>query len=236
VYVQPGAQVYGQVRATGRVISDGVPPDLIGLPPTRSTASGLAALLAALAGVAGGLAGLVLGAGLMVLVPRRIARIEGTLEHALRPSAIVGGLSAVLLPVVWALLSLVLSITLIGPPLLTLCLGVALFGGLVGVGLWLGEHLAGRGRLPGALQSSLGHGLLGLGIILGGTLLLALFVPWLAGLVLYAISCLGLGAVILSRGGALAPIGTTPLPFSLPTRRPAPATHPADETTERRAS
>src|SRR5262249_27020362 len=155
---------------------------------------GLFSLLAALAvglGILGG------GALLLAAIPRRLTRIEATLTAARWPSCVVGGLSAVLLLPLWALAGAILSITFVGPFVVSLLVGLILLIGLTTVGLALGTRLVRHGPLATA-SNPFGRGLLGLAVLLLLVALPTLVLPWLGAPLLYLLSCLGLGATILS--------------------------------------
>ena len=104
--------------------------------------------------------------------------------------------------------------------------------GLAAVGIWVGEWLAqGQSRIT-LPYSPLARGLVGLALLLAANALISLLLPWLGWGLLYLLGSLGLGALVLSRGGTVVPVSDGP--FHL--RR---ITHPLSgegEPPERKAS
>jgi hypothetical protein len=137
------------------------------------------------------------------------------------PSVVVGLITALLLFPLAAFAAVILTITFVGIvllPLLALAvLGVLLFGFVV-AGHWLGKRIhdtIGAGALsPNGLN---GHNtpalalevIVGTAVILGCVFVPAMFLPPWASIMLlgvvYLVSCLGVGAAILSRFGTLSP-------------------------------
>lgn len=205
VYRARGAEVRGEVAAPLGTIHNTLP-----LPPAAPADEGVGGLIAAIVRLLTALVGgvlLLLGGGLaMLAAPRHVARIAATLEHAIVPSAVVGVLTAILLPLVVVVVGLILAITIVGPVILGLGVLLALLVGLAAVGIWVGEWLAqGQSRftLP---RSPLARGLVGLALLLAANALVSLLLPWLGWGLLYLMSSLGLGALVLSRGGTIVPV------------------------------
>jgi hypothetical protein len=215
IYRQPGAQVNGHVTATAGTIHNDAPPAPAPAPRPPGDAGFLGALLRLVLLGLGSLVLLALGVGILVVAPRPVTRIEATLEEVFWPSAVVGLLTAILLPVVTVILAGVLLFTVIGTPLVLLAAGAAWFLGLVVFALWLGDRLARAVPQAPLPRSALARGTFGLAAILVGGVLVGSVVPWLGGPLAYLLGCLGLGAVILSRGGSVALVRDSPLPFGL---------------------
>jgi cytoskeletal protein CcmA (bactofilin family) len=213
IYRQRGATVEGSLAATtGQVHNDAASA----APPRPGSGSGFFGWLVRLilTGV-GSLVVLVLGVVVLVVAPRPVTRIEATLEEVFWPSAVVGVLTAILLPIVTIILSGILLFTVVGAPLVLLVAGAVWFLGLVVFALWLGERLARifpRARLA---RTAVGRGTLGLAAILAGGVLVGSAAQWLGAPLVYLLGCFGLGAVILSRGGSIALVRDSHLPFGL---------------------
>ena len=227
-----GAQVQGQVFG-----ANGTAPAVLPVPAAPAEDRGLGVLgflLSVLTAVVLTVLTLALGSLAIAVWPRQIARMEATLEQGLLASAVVGLLTAVLLPFVAVLAALVLVVTIVGPVIVFFIAGGAWFVGLVTVGLWIGERLAHTvpaGRWP---RSALGRGLAGLGLILAVTALPGTVMPWLGWPLAYLLGCLGLGAMVLSRFGTVAPVVDHLGPFGLP-RNTHPLGGPTGAPPERRA-
>ena len=214
IYRRPGAQVEGHVTATAGTIHNDARPAPVSRPPGGDAGFFGALVRLILLGL-GSVVLLVLGAGVLVVAPRPVTRIEATLEEVFWPSAVVGLLTAILLPVVTVILGGVLLFTVIGTPLVLLAAGAAWFLGLVVFGLWLGDRLARAFPQAPLPRSALARGTLGLAAILAVGVIFGSVLPWLGGPLAYLLGCLGLGAVILSRGGSVALVRDSPLPFGL---------------------
>jgi cytoskeletal protein CcmA (bactofilin family) len=161
---------------------------------------------------------LLLSVGITAVVPNRVRTASATLQAEPGPSIVVGIITAFLIFPVAGLVAGVLTISVVGIILLPV-LAVALLGafllGLVVVSHWLGEHFhdtirtGGAGPLSMQMPTILIEVLLGVAVILASTLIPLLFLPswmWVLMLLLvYSISCVGIGAAILSRLGTLAP-------------------------------
>jgi len=144
-----------------------------------------------------------------------------TLNAEPAPALVVGLITALLLFPVAALIAVILTITFVGivllPVLALLVLGALLFGFVV-AGHWLGKRIHDTARHGALAQDGLnGHPtpalvlevIIGAAVILGSVFVPALFLPPWASIMLlgvvYLVSCLGIGAAILSRFGTLAP-------------------------------
>lgn len=213
IYRQPGARVGGHLTATAGQVHNDAPP------PADTRPRGPSGLLGWLLGLiligVFSLVVLALGAGVLLVAPRPVTRIEATLEEVFWPSAVIGLLTAILLPVATALLGGVLLFTVVGTPLVLLAAAAVWFLGLVVFALWLGERLARifpRARLA---RTAVGRGTLGLAAILAGGVLVGIGALWLGAPLVYLLGCFGLGAVILSRGGSIALVRDSHLPFGL---------------------
>jgi hypothetical protein len=148
--------------------------------------------------------GLTILGGLVVLfLPRETRRVSQTVVDAPLASLGMGFLTllvtAFLLPIL-GLLSLVLLIVCIGAfgfallVLLGVALGAAIIYGWIAVGLLVGERILGLLKVEEKLP---------LVAVVIGVLLISLLgaVPCLGFIFAVVVGCLGLGAVILSRGG-----------------------------------
>lgn len=174
---------------------------------------------------------LVLGMGLLLavfvlafalVVPQRLQVSSATLEAAPGPSIAVGLIVALLLWPVFGLVSMVLTLTIVGivlVPVVGIAVALALVFGLANVSLWLGRRVYESVRqetrpLTGPQRTML-ETLLGLGVVLAATLFPTLLLPgWISSLLwmlVYLAACLGLGAGVMSRFGILVP----------PTRQPS---------------
>lgn len=164
---------------------------------------------------------LVLSIGLTALLPARVRTTTHTLNAEPGPSMVVGLITALLLFPVASLVAVILTISFVGIVLLPLLaiavLGVLLYGFVV-AGHWLGKRILDSTR-PGALSpngldanntAALAlEVLIGTAVILGSVFVPALFLPPWASIMLlgvvYLVSCLGVGAAILSRFGTISP-------------------------------
>lgn len=213
IYRQPGAQVGGRLTANGGDIYNTAPPEPGPRHVPRSDFFG--GLIGLILAGSFAVAALVFGGLILIVAPRPVTRIEATLEEVFWPSAVVGVLTAILLPVVTLVLTGVLLFTVLGSALVVLIAGGVWFLGLVVFGLWLGDRLVRtfpQARLP---RTAVGRGTLGLAVILVVGGLFGSVFSWLGGPLVYLVGCLGLGAVILSRGGTIALVRDSPLPFGL---------------------
>ncbi len=174
---------------------------------------------------------LVLGMGLLLavfvlafalVVPQRLQVASATLEAAPGPSITVGLIVALLLWPAFGVVSMVLTLTIVGivlVPVLGIAVALALLFGLANVSLWLGrrvyESVRHETRPLNVHQRVMLETLFGLGVILAATLFPTLLLPgWISSLLwmlVYLAACLGLGAGVMSRFGTLVP----------PTRQPA---------------
>jgi hypothetical protein len=202
VFHDPAAEVAGQISAPAGEVHDSLKLDQ----PRDEEDGFFGFLLRLFAALLGGALVLAFGGVIMLVAPRQVARTAATLEHALLPSAILGLLTAVLLPLVVMVVSLVLAITIIGPFILWLIVVGGLLFGLVALGIAVGEYLAQTVQQVTLPRSPLARGLLGLGLILAANALVASLLPWLGWGLIYLLSSLGLGAAVLSRGGTIVPV------------------------------
>lgn len=158
-----------------------------------------------------GLLLLLLGAIIAMVAPSRINISTATLESEPGPSIIVGFIVALLFFPVVAIVTVLLAITIVGAILTPLLAALGLLYGLVVISLWLGRRLYDTARRAPAYQAAplVFDVLLGMAVVLGSTLVPAVFLPIPAAMLLlfllYLVSCLGLGAAILSRFGTLTP-------------------------------
>ncbi len=165
--------------------------------------------------------------GIALIAPQRLEVSSATLEAAAGPSIAVGLIVALLLGPVFGIVSMVLTLTIIGVvlvPVVGIAVALALLFGLANVSLWLGrrvyDSVRHETRPLNTHQRVMLETLLGLGVVLSATLFPTLLLPgWISSLLwmlVYLAACLGLGAGIMSRFGTLVP----------PTRRSAPAIQP----------
>ena len=174
---------------------------------------------------------LVLGMGLLLAVfvllfalvaPQRLQVSSATLEAAPGPSIAVGLIVALLLWPAFGVVSMVLTLTIIGivlVPVVGIAVALALLFGLANVSLWLGrrvhESVRHETRPLNVHQRVMLETLLGLGVVPAATLFPTLLLPgWISSLLwmlVYLAACLGLGAGVMSRFGTLVP----------PTRQPS---------------
>jgi hypothetical protein len=175
---------------------------------------------------------LVLGLGLLLTVfvlafalimPHRLQVTNATLEAVTGPSLAVGLIVALLLWPVFGIVSMLLTITVVGivlVPVLGIIVALALLFGLANVSLWLGrrvyESVRHEARPLHGPQRTMLETLLGLGVVLAATLFPTLLLPgWITSLLwilVYLAACVGTGAGVMSRFGTLVP----------PTRHPSP--------------
>jgi cytoskeletal protein CcmA (bactofilin family) len=227
-----GAQVAGslnQVEGPGKALENLARPWSGGVHGPGSMAgyvgSPWEAALARFGGIFGmgmfSLLVLLLSIGLTALLPNRVRTSTYTLSAESGPSIVVGLITSLLLFPAAALVATILTISMVGivllPLLALIVLAVLLFGFVV-AGHWLGKRIHDTSR-HGALNPNVlsGHDtpalalevIIGTAVILGSVFLPALFLPAWASIMLlgvvYLVSCLGLGAAILSRFGTIAP-------------------------------
>jgi cytoskeletal protein CcmA (bactofilin family) len=165
---------------------------------------------------------LVFSVGLAALVPRRIGISSATLESEPGPSVAVGIIASILLAPIAGIITAALAITVIGIvliPVVWIAVGVVYLYGFVIVAQWLGKRIhdsAHRPDIEAALARKSSQSamlvmevLLGAAAILACTILPAIFVSgWISILMLgmlYVLSCIGLGAGLLSKFGTLQP-------------------------------
>lgn len=197
---QAGAQVAGQLLgdepiAGGALVASvatifGRPTGEVALELPRPLVSGAMALLALLLTVA-----------CAALWPRRTAGTGLALRSAPLRAAGLGALTTLLLTIALPPLASLLALSLIGLPLLLpllLALQLPYLFGLAALSRPLGERLGWRGRHP-AGATALGAILLLLPLALVGAA-----TPLASAAIFYLVSSVGLGAAILSRGGAYA--------------------------------
>jgi hypothetical protein len=175
---------------------------------------------------------LVLGLGLLLtvfvlafamIVPHRLQVSNATLEAVPGPSLAVGLIVALLLWPLFGIISMLLTLTVVGivlVPVLGIIVALALLFGLANVSLWLGKrvyesvHLETR-PLSGPQRTML-ETLLGLGVVLAATLFPTLLLPgWISSLLwmlVYLAACVGTGAGVMSRFGTLVPPSRQPSP------------------------
>ena len=161
---------------------------------------------------------LLLSALLVSVAPTRTRISADTLQVEVGPSLIVGVITALLLPAAVALVSLALVVTIVGAvlvPVVMIAAGLALLFGLTVISLWMGRHMfASVQHNPEMSAPLILQVLLGVPVVLICTVVPAALLPgWVSLLMLpllYFAACIGLGAVILSRLGTLAPRSATP--------------------------
>ncbi len=154
---------------------------------------------------------------LVSIAPARTRISADTLQAEVGPSLIVGVITALLLPAVVALVSLALVVTIVGTvlvPVVMIAAGLALLFGLTVISLWMGRHMYSSVQHNSEMNAPLIlQVLLGMPVVLICTVVPAALLPgWVSLLMLpllYFAACIGLGAVILSRIGTLAPRSTT---------------------------
>jgi cytoskeletal protein CcmA (bactofilin family) len=167
---------------------------------------------------------LLLATGLSAILSSRVRTSSATLNLEPGPSVVVGIIAAFLLLPASAIVGMILMVSVVGiillPVLAVIVAGAFLFGFVV-VSHWVGKRLyetARQGSTNGAPTGNLAalqpqrlivEVLLGATVILGSTLIPAAFLPsWISMLMVlmvYGVSCVGIGAGILSRFGTLAP-------------------------------
>lgn len=177
-----------------------------------------------------------LGALLVALMPARVRVASATLEAEPGPSLIVGFITALLLFPVVALLGGLLAISVIGLPfipVLAIAVLLVLLFGLVTVSSVLGRWVyqsTHQGMSPS--QSSLMLQVLtGMAIVLATALIPSAmrpgFVTGIMMVLLYFLTCTGIGALVLSRLGTLMPPGRARNHFYRSGIPPAPPVPPA---------
>ena len=163
---------------------------------------------------------LLLSALMAAIMPVRTRISADTLQAEVGPSLIVGVIAALLLPALVALVSLALVVTIVGAvlvPVVVIAAGLALLFGLTVISLWMGRHMyASVQHNPETSAPLILQVLLGVPVVLICTVVPAALLPGWVGLLmlplLYFAACVGLGAVILSRLGTLAPRSVVPRP------------------------
>ena len=161
---------------------------------------------------------LLLSALLVSIAPTRTHISADTLQAEVGPSLIVGVVTALLLPALVALVSLALMVTIVGTvlvPVVMLAALLALLFGLTVISLWMGRHMyASVQHNPETSAPLILQVLLGVPVVLICTVVPAALLPgWVSLLMLpllYFAACIGLGGVILSRLGTLAPRSVAP--------------------------
>ena len=161
---------------------------------------------------------LLLSVGAAAVVPSRVRTASATLQAEPGPSIVVGIVTAFLILPAAGLVAAVLTISVVGIillPVLALVLLGAFLLGFVVVSHWLGMHFHNTMQQGGAGALSLHAPVILIEVLLGGAVILAstliplIFLPsWMWALMLllvYSITCVGIGATILSRLGTLAP-------------------------------
>lgn len=158
---------------------------------------------------------LTLSVVLALVTPHRVRVAAATLETVGRPSVIVGLITAGLLGPLVGALGMLLMITVVGwvlIPVMVAAVAVMLASGLAIVGVWLGRRIYQTTHQEPLQKPTpmLVQMLLGVAAILCSTVLPAALVPagWVAGTLLgllYLAACIGLGSILLSRMGTLAP-------------------------------
>ncbi|HET9495170.1 MAG TPA: hypothetical protein VFR15_13150 [Chloroflexia bacterium] len=162
-----------------------------------------------------------LSIGLTAIMPGRVRTTTYTLQAEPVPSLIVGLITALLLFPVAGVVAVLLTVSMVGIVLLPLLaiavLGVLLYGFVI-ASHWLGKRIHDTTR-HGEIQANGLNGqqsaalvievIIGAAIFLGSVFVPALFLPaWAVMMLLgvvYLVSCLGVGAAILSRFGTLTP-------------------------------
>ena len=166
--------------------------------------TGEADLSSAVAASALALVSLALGTLAAAIWPLRLRGVSRTLRVLPGRATLLGLLTIMLLGGALALLTTLLAISLVGLPLVPLLLLLAhvpCIYGLAALALSLAEGLRLRRGLPITVAAGLG-----LLVIVGLLMALFLFSPPLGLLFFYLLASAGLGAAILSRGGAFAPL------------------------------
>jgi hypothetical protein len=220
IYILPGGSVDGHVLAlTGAVVHDdtaqiagqtlGSTTESLALTASASavfgeiTASNTGSLSQELTvGVFWGMA-LLFGTLVAGLWPTRMQGTARTLLALPARSALVGLLSLFLLAGTLALGNTILALSLVGLPLvpiITVVAHIPLVYGLTVFALVALRRFAVASSQPVVFRA--GMSLLIVLLILGG---IAFVLPWLALLGFYLCAALGLGAAVLSRGGAFGP-------------------------------
>ncbi|NTV65062.1 MAG: polymer-forming cytoskeletal protein [Oscillochloris sp.] len=155
------------------------------------------ALALPLVSVALALLGLFLSVACVALWPRRTLGISLALRRAPGSSCLIGLLTTVLFALSLFPVGALLALSLLGLPLLlplTLLLQVPYLVGLAGIGRALGERIH---PSPSELATAIGAALILLPIGVIGAI-----APLWALAIFYLLTSVGLGAAILSRGGA----------------------------------
>lgn len=154
--------------------------------------------------------------GFALVVPHRLQVSTATLDAAPGSSVAVGLIVAFLLWPVFAIVGMILTLTVVGivlVPVVAIVVALALMFGLANVSLWLGKRVYESVRHETgplhATQRVMLETLLGLGVVLAATLFPTLLLPgWISSLLwllVYLAACIGLGAGVMSRFGTLVP-------------------------------
>lgn len=196
VHVDPEAKVGGDRVEVG---AGALPKIVLGLLGVGAAAS-LAWWL--VHGVASFVVFFVVGWMLLGVAPRRLDAVGGALRARPLRSGLVGMLGAVATGLLCSLLIVsILGIPLL--PLVVLAVVAAVVLGMAAVALLLGRALP-IGRAKGDLLS------LALGTL---ALVVVRHIPAIGGLVIWIVSLVAFGAVVLARGGQISPHGgETPAP------------------------
>jgi cytoskeletal protein CcmA (bactofilin family) len=227
----PGAQIAGalnRVDTPDKALEHFVKPWAGMYSPgsvVDSAGSGWNSVLARFGGIFGmgmfSVLALGLSLALTAILPGRVRTTTYTLQAEPGPSIIVGLITALLLFPVAGVIAVLLTVSMVGIvllPLLALAVLAVLLFGFVVAGHWLGRRIHDSMRHGELTPNGLnGHQtpalaievIIGTAVILGSVFVPALFLPaWASFMLLgvvYLVSCLGVGAAILSRFGTLAP-------------------------------
>lgn len=168
---------------------------------------------------------LVLGALMTALIPARVRLAGATLEAAPGPSIVVGIIVAVLLFPVVGFAGFILAVSVIGipfVPVLALAVALLMLAGLVTISAVLGRwvFLSTQHSTSQATNSLVLQVVCGMAIVLSTALIPSALRPGvIIGIMmalLYFATCAGIGAVILSRFGTLAPPAHQPVQQQAP--------------------
>jgi hypothetical protein len=137
--------------------------------------------------------------------PRHLQQVKTTAVNKPFASGAVGVLTGIAVPALAALLAVVsavltiICIGLLGFPIVLLMLLGLLAGAVMGwiaIGAWVGDRLFRNGERSPAFKAAMGTMVLTL--ILG---LFGMLLPWVEGIIAFAIGAVGLGAVALTQFG-----------------------------------
>lgn len=213
IMLGPSARVEGQVLALGDQVQRaagsrvngqilGAQQDSLNLPPVLGDQQQLERGAGWLVAAALALAALCLCVVFALIWPRRTEGIGRALLAAPGRALVVGLVSSLLLVSLTVFATIILALTLIGVGLLlpfVLLVHLPYLLGLAGlahlIGRRLGQNQPERAVFIGAL------------LVLGVLLALSVLSPLLSALLFYLLAGTGLGAVLISRGGALTPTG-----------------------------